>query len=108
MGKLPDTLIKAANPELRNVEVGTTVFIEPAAMRVTAELDCFLLPTIRVHEEKSTIHTLQVRRAIDGFHVTILGHDKWSSTTPKAVRGWIPVASVREEYNPDLPARDNL
>jgi hypothetical protein len=64
-------------------------------MRVTAELDCYLLPTIPVHREKSVMHTLQVTRSPDGFHVRILGNDTWpADANPNSVQDWIPVASI--------------
>jgi hypothetical protein len=103
MAKIPDTLLKPPDPQLRQVRKGDTVFADPAAMVVTSELDCYLLPTTRVSREKSVTNTLQVTRARDGFHVTVLGKEKWSPrNASSSFNDWISVASVREEYDPEI------
>jgi hypothetical protein len=103
MAKIPDTLLKPARPELRQIGIGDTVFVYPAAMVVTSELDCYLLPTTRVHWEKSVTDTLRVTRALDGFHVTVLGKEKWSPRgASESFKDWILVASVRQEYDPEI------
>lgn len=101
MAKLPQTLMRRTNPELRTLPIGGTAYLDPSAMRVTARLDCYLLPTMPFYRQESEVHTLRVNRTAAGFHATVLGNHKWpANATPKSVTGWIPVESVREEYNP--------
>ena len=108
MAKLPQTLMKIEDPELQNIEIGETVYVYADAMSVTAEgMECYLLPTIRVMREKSFMHTLRVTRTADGFHVAILGKDKWTpDATQRSVAGWIPVASITVDYDPDVALAD--
>jgi hypothetical protein len=55
MAKLPPTLMKTASLELRDLDIGDTVYLEPAAMRVTKEMECYLLPTMPFYRERSFI-----------------------------------------------------
>ncbi len=90
-------------PELRNIKTGDIVFVEPTAMRVTNEMDCYLNPAAAFQVEKSILHTLRVKRAQDSFHVAVLAHVKWTpDTSREEVTNWLPVASIREDYDRDV------
>jgi len=95
MAKLPPTLVKTPNPELRDIEIGQTVFVEASAMRITADdMNCYLLPTFSYQREKNIFYSLRVTRAADGFHVAVLANDRWTAdASSNSVRSWIPVAS---------------
>jgi hypothetical protein len=79
------------------------MYIHPLGMRVTSDLDCYLLLTMRLEREKRINSRRQVGRAADGFHVTVLGKDTWSpDVSPDSVKASVPVASVREDHDPDV------
>jgi hypothetical protein len=95
MAKLPEILLRQHRPELREIGIGETVFTSPIAMRVTADLSCFLWPTMRGQLEKDDVNFLRVRHDASGFHVTVIGRWKWEADAPvNEVKDWIPVASI--------------
>ena len=102
MAKLPSTLITKPKPVLREIEIGETVFAQAHVMRVTAEMDCFLLPTAPFERQKSVFHILRIKRAADGFHVAVLD-GTWEADTPvSTLKDWLPVASIIEDFDPDV------
>jgi len=110
MAKLPPSLITKQTLELQSIAVGDTVFVQPSAMRVTSEMDMYLNPTVDCKGEKSILHVLKVTRRLDGFYLTLLGHWTWTPETPiDNVKNWLPVASVVEDYDPevDIKTRHN-
>ena len=101
--RLPENMIRKAKPELRDLPIGETVFVEATAMRVVEDLSCFLLPTIPFHSEKSIFNLLSVRRDAVGFHVAVLGRCTWDTDSAlDVVKDWIPVASIVEDYDPEV------
>src|ERR1051326_6834704 len=98
MAKLPETLIKKPKPELGDIEIGHTVFLEPSAMQPDLELVCFLNPRAQFQRKKSILHILCVKRMADGFHVSVLGHHRWLPRNFEGImNGWLPVASIVED-----------
>jgi hypothetical protein len=101
MAKLLASLIKHADPLLRDLPVGATGFVSVAAMEVDSELNCFLLPGIRYQTQKDILNPLLVTRQADGYHVVLLAHWQWEPETLNP-EGRLPVVNLTERYDPEL------
>src|SRR5580692_242067 len=101
MAKLPASLIKHADPLLRDLPVGSTGFVSVAAMEVDSELNCFLRPGIRYQTHKDILNPVLVTRQADGYHVVLLAHWQWEPE-PFNPEGWLSVVTLTERYDPEL------
>ena len=101
MAKLPASLIKHADPVLRDLPVGATGFVSVTAMRVDSKLDCFLDPEIDYQRQKDKFHPVLVTRQADGYHVALLSHWYWEPEPLKPER-WLPVVTLAERYDPEV------
>jgi hypothetical protein len=101
MAKLPTSLIKHADPVLRDLPVGATGFVSLTAMRVDSKLDCFLDPEISYRTQKGIFHSILVTRQADGYHVVLLSHWQWKPE-PLKPEGRLPVVTLVERYDPEI------
>jgi hypothetical protein len=101
MAKLPTSLIKHADPVLRDLPVGATGFVSLTAMRVDSKLDCFLDPEISYRTQKDIFHSILVTRQADGYHVVLLSHWQWKPE-PLNPEGRLPVVTLVERYDPEI------
>jgi hypothetical protein len=99
--KLPANLIEPPRRTVSDLKVGETAYALYHAMIVTVALDCYLKPDGTLTNSKGDNRILIERRA-DGYHVTIIAKDSSWCTTQTTVSSAIAVASIREEYDPDL------
>jgi hypothetical protein len=101
MAKLPTSLIKHADPVLRDLPIGATGFVSVAAIRVGSELDCFLDPGIDYQRQKDKFHSALVTRREDGYHVVLLSHWQWEPE-PLKPEGRLPIVTLTERYDPEV------
>jgi hypothetical protein len=101
MAKLPASLIKNADPVLRDLPVGATGFVSVGAMEVDSELNCYLRAEIRYKTQKDILNPILVTRQADGYHVTLLAHWQWKPE-PFNPEGWLPVVTLTERYDPEI------
>jgi hypothetical protein len=103
MAKLPDALIRRGDPELHNIEVDDTVSVDPAAMRITVDLDCYLLPTMAVAAKKAEFTGSESIVTTTAFTLpSLVMTNGRPMQGQKSVQEWIPVASVHQEYEPEV------
>jgi len=103
MAKLPNKLLEKAKPKLKSIKVGDTVYVTSADMCVTQTRDCYLEPTAEYRRKPSSIDNLRVKRASDGFHVTVLTNAKWKPGRGAGdVENCLPVASIELDLDPEL------
>jgi hypothetical protein len=74
--KLPQSFIQKPVRHLRDVAVGETVFLMYANMQPDAHGCCYLKPDAELWPQEGP-NRIQVTRANDGFHVTILEDYTW-------------------------------
>jgi len=101
MAKLPDTLREPKPKLLNDLKAGEEGYVHWQHMAVTENGDCFLLPNSPVENTKS-IFRLKVKRQEDGYHVVVMARQMTWKPKGDAEKDWIPVASITEDYDPDL------
>jgi hypothetical protein len=104
MAKLPAALFKRPDPILKDMPVGTSGFVPLAAMVTDRELECFLVPQFPYQTEKTSRNAILVTRQADGYHVTLFAPSQWEPTLP-ILKGWLPVFTLTERYDPELDTR---
>ena len=99
--KLPDDLVAKPDPVLSDTAVGETVLVECFSLRVIPNGDCYLKPEASVKPtRRNLLRPLQVQRASDGYHVTILSPHPWTKdASEKIAKDHIPVASITVAFD---------
>lgn len=96
--KLPQHLIE---PRLSEMKAGESYYFWYPSLSVTTTGDCYLDPDASV-SDTATYSMIRVERREDGYHVVVISKSTRWSHTKCSMSQAIPVASVREEYDPDL------
>lgn len=99
--KLPTNLIDSPRRRVSDLKAGETGYAAYYVMTVTSTGDCYLDPD-GVLMKTSGYHAILIERRSDGYHVKIIA--KGTSWRPGRhdISSAISVASVTEEYDPDL------
>jgi hypothetical protein len=98
--KLPHGLIQPPDRRLEDMRPGETSYVAWMDLEVGESGELYLRPKATLTRRYS--RTVQVERRVDGFHVVLIAKGiRWQITT-FIKEDAIPVASVRERYDPEL------
>jgi len=105
--KLPEKLVEPPRRTIADLAVGETSYALDHAMKVTTNGECYLTPTGVLVKSRGD-NRIVIERRSDGYHVTVIA--KGTAWTPgdHVLPDGIPVASIREEYDPDLDTEAKL
>ena len=99
---------KAPPRTLDSLQVGETGYIDAAALRVDADMECWLPRRAEVQAAADYFHCLRVTRKKDGYHVAVMAPHQWEPKPLQSAEGWAPVESVVEDYDPAVDYRSAL
>jgi hypothetical protein len=98
--KLPDGVIQPPDRKLNDMQIAETSYISSMFLEVAEGGELYVRPNTILTKRWS--RAVQVDRLEDGFHVVLIAKGIRWQTTKLIERDAIPVASVREQYDPEL------
>jgi hypothetical protein len=105
VAKLPESMRKAPDRHLEEMEIGEAGYVTMGAMHVTPDLECWLHLETRIQSKPGLLEILRVTRRGDGYHVALLAHYKWAPEplppSRKKKNYWVPVVTLTEDYDPE-------
>ena len=104
--RLPEHLRESAPRRVSDLNVGEQGFVTWTAMTVDGNGECFLDGGAELRKKCSA--TIGIKRTEGGYHVIVVAKGTQWRLSELTQRHSIPVATITEEYDPDLDGLGKL